>query len=176
MNDRIRAPRVLLINTDGDRVGEVAIFEALKAAKELDLDLVEIAPNSTPPVCRIMDFGKFKYDLAKAEKKNSQHSKDNELKEIRLSAKIDDHDMAFKAKQARAFMNKGHQVKVSMRLVGRENIFIDRAFGVFNQFAGLANSVYENQPKRFGNRMEAMLITNKIEDETKNPQSDKKTN
>lgn len=124
-------------------------------ADEAVLDLVEISPNSRPPVCRIMDYGKFKYEQAKQDKK--QNKKEAGLKEIRLSAKIDQHDLNFKAKQATGFFSKGSQVRVSMRLVGRENIFVDRALTVFQEFANLTNLTYENPPKKNGNRIEATL-------------------
>jgi translation initiation factor IF-3 len=115
-----------------------------------------------------MDFGKFKYDMSKQEK--NQAKKEGGLKEIRLSAKIDTHDLEFKAKQVIGFIEKGYQVRVSMRLVGRENIFVDRALEVFNKFAENAGLSYENTPKKVGNRIEAMLSKVKKDAKTENPQ------
>ena len=169
MNDRIRATHVLLIGPDGEKIGEKGLFEAMQFAKSLELDLVEISPNSTPPVCRVMDFGKFKYDLSKQEK--SQIKKEGGLKEVRLSAKIDAHDLNFKAKRAAEFIEKGYQVRVSMRLVGRENIFVDRALGVFKKFADAIEMGFESTPRKIGNRIESMLTKVKKEDaKTENPQ------
>jgi len=167
----------LLIDENGNKLGEVGNFEAMRIAKEHQLDLVEISPNSHPPVCKIMDFGKFKYDLAKADKKNHQNLKNSELKEIRLSANIDQHDLSFKAKKAKDFLEKGHSVKISLRLVGRENIFADRAISVFDRFAEIAEGTYENRPQKSGNRIEANIIKKKeINVEVKDPQRNNKEN
>lgn len=135
------------------------------------MDLVEISPHSNPPVCRIMDYGKFKYDLSKQDKK--QVKKEGSLKEIRLSAKIDLHDLSFKSKQAISFIEKGYQVKVSMRLVGRENIFVDRALRVFQNFADISGFGYESTPRKVGNRIESMLVkkAKKEDAQTKDSQS-----
>ncbi len=160
----------MVIDQNGDRIGEIATFEALKLAQNAALDLVEISPHNNPPVCRIMDYGKFKYDQAKQAKKNNQNSKVSELKEIRLSANIDQHDLDFKAKRAIEFIEKGHLVRVNMRLVGRENIFVDRALGVFREFAEKTHMAYESSPRKQGNRIEANLIKPKVKEnaETKN--------
>ena len=148
---------MLFVDAEGNNLGEKTLFEAQNLAREAGLDLVEISPNNHPPVAKVMDFGKFKYDLAKQAKKN-QATKSSELKEIRLSANIDDHDIAFKAKQALSFLEKGHQVHVTMRLVGRQNIFADRAIQVFKTFAEMNGLTYENPPRKTGNRIEAHLI------------------
>lgn len=151
----------------------MSTFEAQRLAEEKSLDLVEISPHNNPPVCRIMDYGKFKYDLAKQEKKKNLNRRDTELKEIRLSANIDQHDLDFKAKRAAEFIEKGHLVRVNMRLVGRENIFVSRALDVFKEFADKNNLTYESAPRKQGNRIEAVLIKPKVKEnaETKNPQS-----
>lgn len=161
----------MLIDQNGEKLGEQPIFEALKLARENNLDLVEISPHNNPPVCRIMDYGKFKYDQAKKDKKNQQNRKESELKEIRLSANIDQHDLDFKAKRALEFIEKGHLVRVNMRLVGRENIFVDRALGVFREFADMINMTYESNPRKQGNRIEANLIKPKVKEnaQIKNP-------
>lgn len=172
VNDKIRVPRVLLIDENGDNHGEKNLFEAQQLARVAELDLVEIAPNSRPPVCRIMDFGKFKYDLAKQSKQNKA-KKESELKETRLTANISDHDLGIKAKQAATFIDKGNIVRVTMRLKGRENIFADRALSVFENFKNISNLDYENPPKKQGSRIEAILIRKKgsQDGETQNPQS-----
>lgn len=105
-----------------------------------------------------MDFGKFKYDLAKQEKEQNKNRKESGLKEVRLTPNIDQHDLEFKAKQAISFLDKGNAVRVTMKLRGRENIFVDRALGVFKTFTDLSNSAYEFPPKKLGSRIEANLI------------------
>ncbi len=132
-------------------------------AKEKGLDLVEINPTSRPPVCKIMDFGKYKYDLAKKIKEAKGRQKETELKEIRLTAKIGDHDIEYKAKNAKEFFAEGHKVKVSMRLRGRENIFVEQAIGVFIKFAQMADLDYERRPVKTGNQIVAMLTAKKAQ-------------
>ncbi len=132
-------------------------------AHDKGLDLVEINPTNRPPICKIMDFGRYKYDLAKKEKESKAKRKEVELKEIRLTFKIGDHDIEYKAKQARDFFDSGDKVKVSMRLRGRENAFADVAMGVFNKFAEKAGLGYENRPMRAGNQIVAMLAALKEE-------------
>jgi len=139
------------------------VKEALTLAHERGLDLVEINPTNRPPICKIMDFGKYKYDLAKKEKENKAKRKESELKEIRLTFKIGDHDIEYKAKQAKEFFDSGNKVKVSMRLRGRENAFADVAMGVFDKFAEKTGLAYENKPQRAGNQIVAMLTAIKEE-------------
>lgn len=135
--------------------------EALDIAYEKGLDLVEINPTVRPPICKIMDFGKYKYELAKKEKESKAKHKESELKEIRITFKISDHDLEYKAKQAREFFDKGNKVKVSMRLRGRENILAGNASTVFNKFADMAGLDYERMPVRAGNQITAMLASKK---------------
>jgi len=135
--------------------------EALRTAEDRSLDLVEINPTAKPPICKIMDFGKYKYDLAKKQKENRARQKEVELKEVRLTAKIGQHDLEYKAKNAREFFDQGNKVKVSMRLRGRENIFAENAFLVFEKFAELADLDYESRPVRAGNQITAMLTAKK---------------
>jgi translation initiation factor IF-3 len=135
--------------------------DALALAREKGLDLVEINPTNRPPICKIMDFGKFKYDTAKKLKENKAKQKIVELKEIRLTAKIGDHDIEYKAKNAREFFDAGDKVKVSMRLRGRENAFVENAFLVFQKFAQQADLDYESRPMKSGNQITAMLTEKK---------------
>jgi translation initiation factor IF-3 len=108
-----------------------------------------------------MDFGKYKYDLAKKQKENRVRQKETELKEVRLTAKIGDHDIEYKAKNAKEFFAEGHKVKVSMRLRGRENIFVDNAIKVFYKFAEKADLSFEGRPMKTGNQIVAMLTAKK---------------
>lgn len=122
INDRIRITPIRLIDQDGEMVGIVETDDARRRAQDLGLDLVEIAPDVRPPVCRIMDFGKFKYETAKKEKANKGKTKVSELKEVRLgrSMKIDPHDVEIRVQQARRFLLEGHKVQIVQNFRGRE--------------------------------------------------------
>lgn len=126
-------------------------------ARQRGLDLVEINPTAHPPICKIMDFGKHKYDQAKKAKEQKSRQKEIELKEIRLTAKIGDHDLTYKAEQTKEWLEKDHKVRVNMRLRGRENIFADKAIDVFKQFAEIAGVEYEYPPKKIGNVISANI-------------------
>lgn len=119
-NNRIRAREVRLIDEEGNQVGIVALRDAQQMAEERGFDLVEVAPNAVPPVCRIMDYGKFRYEQSKKEREARKHQKQFELKEVRLKPKTDDHDIDVKAKQARKFLLAGDKVKFTLRFRGRE--------------------------------------------------------
>lgn len=136
-------------------------FDAIAKARELGLDLVEINPTVNPPICKIMDFGKYKYEIAKKLKENRQRQKEVELKEIRLTLKIGDHDIEYKAKKALEFITHGDKVKVSMRLRGRENAFAENALTVFEKFAQMAEVEYEKPPVKNGNQFVAMISVKK---------------
>lgn len=120
MNDRITAPEVRLINADSEQVGIVAIEEALRLATEENLDLVEIAPKAQPPVCKIMDFGKYTYEQSKKDKISKKKQHTVVVKEIRMRPKTDTHDLEFKVKHARAFIEQKNKVKFSVQFRGRE--------------------------------------------------------
>ena len=119
-NNRIRAREIRLIDEQGAQVGIVALRDAIQMAEERGFDLVEVAPNAVPPVCRIMDYGKFRYEQSKKEREARKHQKQVELKEVRLKPKTDDHDIDVKAKQARKFLLGGDKVKFTLRFRGRE--------------------------------------------------------
>lgn len=120
INEQIRDKEVRLISDTGEQLGIVSSKEAQKLADERKLDLVKIAPNAKPPVCRIMDYGKYKFDQAKKEKEARKKQKTIETKELRLSPSIDDHDIQVKVKKAIEFLKNGDKVKVSIRFRGRE--------------------------------------------------------
>lgn len=154
---------MLLIDADGTSLGVHSLFYAQQKAKLAGLDLVEISPNSNPPVAKIMDFGRYKYEQEKKDKDNKQKSKTLEVKEIRLSAKIGDHDLEVKAKRAKEFIKKGYKILVSLRLHGRENIFVDRAIEVIKHFADMIDMDVVEEPKKLGNQIRVNLI-NKTEE------------
>ena len=120
INEEIRDKEVRLIDSDGNQLGVFSAEEALKKALAQDLDLVKIAPNAQPPVCKIMDFGKYRFEQAKREKEARKSQKTIDIKEIRLGLNIDVHDFNTKAKQASKFVKNGDKVKVSIRFRGRE--------------------------------------------------------
>lgn len=120
VNKQIRAPKVRVIGPDGSQVGVLAIKDALMKAQEANLDLVEIAPNAQPPVCKIIDYGKYRYDQTKREKESKKSQHQVKVKEIKLKPNIDEHDLQTKLKQARQFIEKGNKVKVSCMFRGRE--------------------------------------------------------
>lgn len=120
INDDIRAKEVRLIGADGEQLGIKPIREAMQIAGEANLDLVNVAPTAKPPVCRIMDYGKFRYETQKKEKEARKNQKIVELKEVRLSATIDEHDFQTKLRNVVKFLNEGDKVKLSVRFRGRE--------------------------------------------------------
>lgn len=119
INDEIKDKELRVISEDGEQLGIMSAAEALKIADDKDLDLVKIAPQAKPPVCKIMDYSKYRYDQAKREKENRKSQKQIETKEIRLSVTIDVGDFNTKVNQAKKFLASGHKVKVSIRLKGR---------------------------------------------------------
>lgn len=157
-NERIRAREVLLIDETGTRLGVTPFYDAINKARNIGLDLVEISPNEKPPVCKIMDFGRYKYDQQKKERENWQKVKHIENKEIRLSVNIGAHDLQFKADRAKEFIEKGHRVSVGLKLFGRENIFVDRAYQVIRHFADLCDTELSEEPKKLGNQIRVGLI------------------
>lgn len=120
INEEIRDKEVRLIGVDGEQLGIVSIKEALDKADEKNLDLVKIAPQAKPPVCRIMDYGKYKFELAKKDKETKKNQKVMNIKEVRLSPSIDDHDFNTKINQGIKFLKSGDKVKVSVKFRGRE--------------------------------------------------------
>lgn len=122
VNDEIRASKVRLIDADGNQLGVVSLEEALSQAQTADLDLVEVAPDANPPVARIIDWGKYQYEKIKQAQKARKKSKSQDLKQVRFTLKIGDHDFNIKVKKIRQFLEKGHKVRVGVFFRGREII------------------------------------------------------
>jgi len=120
VNESIRSPQLRVIDADGKQLGILPRREALRLAGERELDLVEVSPNANPPVVKLMDFGKYQYERAKRDREARKASKNIEVKEIRLRPKTGEHDLAFKIRQARSFLESGAKVKVRIRFRGRE--------------------------------------------------------
>jgi len=134
-------------------------WDALDKAREQSLDLVEIGSNATPPVCKIVDFGKYRYEQEKSKQKNK--SRAGEIKEIQLGVKTDEHDFNTRVEQARKFVEKGHKLRVTVKMQGRQNIYFENALKKIEDFKNLIDLDYENEPQRFGNRYSALLIKKK---------------
>ena len=120
INEKIRAKEVQLIGANGEKLGVVGIEEALDMAAEAKLDLALVSPNAQPPVCKLMNYGKYKFEQAKREKESKKNQKTFELKELRVTPNIEQHDFEFKAKNARKFLQDGNKVKITVRFRGRE--------------------------------------------------------
>ncbi|OGX19336.1 MAG: translation initiation factor IF-3 [Omnitrophica WOR_2 bacterium RBG_13_44_8] len=133
-NERIRVPEVRLVGPDGGQLGVVPIQKALEIASQNELDLVEVAPQANPPVCRIIDFSKFKYDQEKKEREAKKHQRQVRLKEIRLKPNIDEHDYEIKVKHAVGFLKKKDKVKVSLFFRGRQMEHLDLGRKIVDKF------------------------------------------
>ena len=149
INEQIRDKEVRLIGEDGTQLGIMSAKEAYKIAQEADLDLVKIAPMGKPPVCKIIDYGKYKYELARKEKEAHKKQKMIEVKEVRLSPNIDKNDLNTKMNHARKFLKKGDKVKVTLRFRGREMAHMNQSKYVLDDFAEQLSdlAVIEKAPK-----------------------------
>lgn len=155
INEQIREKEVRVIDSDGNQLGILGIEEALELAEKQKLDLVNISPNAEPPVCRIMSYGKYRYELAKKEKESKKKQKVINIKEIRLTPNIEDHDLSVKAKNASKFLQDGDRVKVVVRFRGREIGYSEIGQKVLMQFAELTSetSTIDKMPKIEGRNM-----------------------
>ena len=154
INGQIRDREVRLIGADGEQKGVVTIQVAMRAAEEAGLDLVKIAPQAVPPVCKILDYGKYRFEMQKREKEAKKNQKVIELKEIRLSLNIDTNDFNTKVNQAAKFLQQGHKLKVSIRFRGREMAHTSLGLEVEKRFAeALPNANVDKQPKLEGRSM-----------------------
>jgi translation initiation factor IF-3 len=142
INKFIRAHEVLLIDETGKKVGAVPLAEALRLAEEATLDLVEVAPNLIPPVCKILDFGKYQYAQAKLQMEQRKQNKTKDIKEMRLGHKISDHDLEIKSKKVNDFLSKGHKVKVTVKFRGREIMHYSLGRDILNKFLASLQAGY----------------------------------
>lgn len=133
VNDRIRFSPLLVIDENGQKLGVIPVEEAKAKAAAAGLDLVEVSPQSRPPVCRIMDYGKFKYEQALKEKKQRQTARSQEIKEVQLSPRIAEHDMEVKANAAKRFLASGHKVQLRLEFKRRENAHKELGFEVMKK-------------------------------------------
>jgi len=159
VNERIRVPRVLVIDESGEKLGEFYTEEALALARERGLDLVEVAPMARPPVCRITDFGKLKYEKKKKDAATRRNQAIVELKEIKIRPKTDDHDFDVKERAARRFLEEGDKVKVTVRFRGREMAHREIGEEQSKRFADKLQDVGTiEQPPRMDGRQMVMLL------------------
>jgi len=150
INNQIRAPQVQVVDETGKNLGVLNTLEAIKIAQERGLDLVEIAPTAKPPVCKIVDYGKYKYQQEKKEHKQKAKQKKTEIKGLRIGFNTSSHDLEYKAKQMGEFLAEGHKVRIEIKLRGREKTFGDLAKEKLNNFLKLIPVAYkiEEVPKR----------------------------
>ena len=159
INEQIRDKEVRVIGEDGEQLGIMPTKEALKLAEEAGVDLVKIAPTAKPPVCRIVDYGKFKYEQTRKEREAKKKQKTVEIKEIRLSPNIDTNDLNTKINAARKFIGKGDRVKITLRFRGREMAHMNNSKHILDDFAQALSdiAVVDNAPKVEGRSMTMFL-------------------
>ena len=162
VNRQIRCPQVFLINEKGEKCGNISTFDALNMADEAGLDLVEISPNSNPPVCKILDYGKYRYELERKQREAKKNQTIVKVKEVRMQVKVDVGDMKTKVRFITEFLSEGNKVRVSVRFRGREMQHLDIGQGVLEKVLGMLSAgdvAYQiEQPATMEGRMMSMLL------------------
>ena len=162
INEGIRVREVRLIDADGNQKGIVPTIQALQLAKEAGLDLVEVAPQAQPPVCKILDYGKYKFELEKKTSEARKHQKQIRIKEIRMQPKIDEHDLEFKTRHVREFLDEGNKVKVTVRFRGRELAHTEFGKEVLDRILQmLGDSFIIEKPAQMEGRTMSLLLNPK---------------
>lgn len=175
MNEQIRDSEVRLIDADGSQVGIVTIKKAMSMAAKADLDLVKIADKAEPPVCKIMDYGKYKFDMAKKEKESKKNQRTSSVKEVRISMNIDVNDLNTKVNHARRFAEDGDKIKVSMRLKGREMGHTDIGRSLMMKFADMCADFADlSKPVALEGKSLSMLLVPKSKPTNQSKKSSKK--
>ena len=159
INEQIRDREVRVVSESGEQLGIMSAREAMKLAQEAELDLVKIAPTAKPPVCKIIDYGKYRYEMARKEKEARKKQKTVEIKEVRLSPNIESNDLNTKINAARKFITKGDKVKVSLRFRGREMAHVQNSKHILDDFAEALSEIatVEKAPKMEGRSMTMVL-------------------
>ena len=162
VNERIRIREVRLIDEDGSQLGVVPTQEALQAARDKGLDLVEVAPNANPPVARLMDYGKYRYEESRKEREARKKQKQAQVKEIRFTPNIDTHDLETKVRHARKFLSAGDKVKVAVRFRGRQNLHRDLGRDLLLHVIELLEDIaqVDQMPRSEGRDMSMLLSPN----------------
>ena len=162
INGQIRDKEVRVIAENGEQLGIMPVKEAMKLAQEAELDLVKIAPKAQPPVCKIIDYGKYRYELARKEKEAKKKQKTVEVKEVRISPNIDTNDLNTKVNNAKKFIAKGNKVKVTLRFRGREMAHMQQSKHILDDFAEmLADVAVVEKPAKLEGRSMSMVLTEK---------------
>ena len=162
INEQIRDKEIRLIGENGEQLGIMSAREAYRLAQDAELDLVKIAPTAKPPGCKIIDYGKYKYEMLRKEKEAKKKQKITEMKEIRLSPNIDDNDLNTKANQARKFITKGDKVKISLRFRGREMAHINMSKKILDDFyEKLSDIAIVDKPAKVEGRSMIMFLSEK---------------
>lgn len=162
INEQIRDKEVRVIGVSGEQLGIMSARDAMKLAQEAELDLVKIAPTAKPPVCKIIDYGKYRYELARKEKEAKRKQKIIEIKEVRLSPNIDTNDLNTKVNAARKFISKGDKVKVTLRFRGREMSHMANSRHILDDFAEkLADIAVVDKPAKVEGRSLVMFLSEK---------------
>lgn len=162
INEQIRDREVRLIGENGEQLGIMSAREAFKIAQEAELDLVKVAPMAKPPVCKIIDYGKYKYEQTRKEKEARKKQKTVEVKEVRLSPNIDTNDLNTKINNAKKFISKGNKVKVTLRFRGREMAHVQQSRHILDDFAEtLADIAVVEKPAKMEGRAMSMVLTEK---------------
>jgi translation initiation factor IF-3 len=171
VNGKIRAREVRVIGPDGNQIGVIPLNDALNLARQHGVDLVEISPNAVPPVCRLVDFGKFRYEQAKKDKESKKHQHASTVKEVQLSPRIDPHDLEIKTQHAIGFLCEDMKVKVALKFRGRENAHTEIGFQVINKFLeNVAPYGHPDfQPKLVGKAINLMISPLPRNKRAKNP-------
>jgi translation initiation factor IF-3 len=169
VNDRIRVPEVRLVGPGGEQVGIVRIDDALRLARESDLDLVEVAPTARPPVCKLMDYGKFKYEAAQKARETRRNQTNTVIKEMKLRPKIDSHDYATKKGHVERFLRQGDKVKITIMFRGREQHRPELGFRLLQRLASDVEELgyVESSPKQDGRNMIMVIGPHKKKAEAK---------
>ena len=162
INEQIRDKEVRVIGPEGGQLGVMSIQDARAKAEEAGMDLVRVSPNAKPPVCKIIDFGKFRYEMARKEKDAKKKQKIVEIKEVRLSPNIEENDLNTKIAQARKFLQKGNRVKVTLRFRGRELAYVNQSKSILDDFAEqLADISTVDKQAKFESRSMFMFLAAK---------------
>ncbi len=161
INEKIRSGQVRLISAEGEQLGILSLQDALNEATDVGLDLVEVAPNSDPPVCRVMDYGKFRYEASKKVQEARRKTRGGQMKEIKLRPHTEDHDLGFKIKNLKKFLDKKHRVKVSVFFRGREMAFMKTGEDLLKRVAedvSDAGTVDQPPSREARNRMTMVIV------------------
>ena len=162
INEQIRDKEIRLIGEDREQLGIMSTREAMKLAAEAELDLVKIAPTAKPPVCKIIDYGKYKYELTRKEKEAKKKQKTVDVKEVRLSPNIDTNDLNTKVNNAKKFIQKGNKVKVTLRFRGREMAHMQTSKHILDDFADMLKDIaVVEKPTKLEGRSISMVLTEK---------------